>query len=330
MKSLVTGGGGFLGKEIVKQLLARGDEVIAIGRNHYPEVEKMGARSIVADIRDKKKLVQLFDQVDEVYHTAALAGIWGRWEDYYSINTQGSLAVIQACVKNKVPRLIYTSSPSVVFDGKSQCGINEDAPYSENWLADYPKTKALAEKAILKANEKNGLATVALRPHLIWGPGDHHVIPRLLDRARKGRLLRVGTGENLVDMIYIENAARAHLQVSEQLGSGGACSGKVYFIGQGKPLRLWDFIGEILERSGLPPVKRSISFKMAYKIGFLMETIFRLLRRQSEPRMTRFLACQLATDHYYDDARARKDFGYDPKISTEEGLKRLFSKEGLL
>ena len=219
--SIVTGGGGFLGSSLVKLLRDRGDDVIALGRNPYPQIEALGARSVVADVRNPNALDELFSDVDEVYHAAAIANIWGRWQDFYSINYEGTVNVINACRQARVPKLIYTSSPSVIFDGQSQRNVNEDAPYPKEFLADYPKTKAMAERAVLAANGVDGLHTVALRPHLIWGPGDRHLIPRLIARAKAGRLMRVGDGTNLVDTIHVDNAASAHLQAAAELGENG-------------------------------------------------------------------------------------------------------------
>ena len=222
-----------------------------------------------------------------------------------------------------VPKLIFTSSPSVIFDGKNQCNVDEAAPYPKKWLCDYQYTKAIAEQAVLLANSSD-LYTVALRPHLIWGPGDRHIFPRIVDRAKQGKLMRIGPGNNKVDIIYVENAAIAHLQAANQLGPDGRCNGKTYFLGQREPVELWKFIDQVLERSGVPKVKKRISFGLAYKLGQGFEATYRFLGKDDEPRMTRFLACQLGVDHYYDHSRAERDFDYNPTISTEEGLKMLF------
>lgn len=324
MKSLVTGGGGFLGKQIVRKLLERGDDVTVIGRNHYPDVETMGAKSLPIDIRSLQELIPAFVGMDEVYHAAGVTDIWGPWEIFYSINVLGTQNVVEACRKNNVPKLIYTSSPSVVFDAKPQKNVNEDAPYPEKWLAHYPHSKMLAEKCVMSSNEEGRLSTVSLRPHLIWGPGDLHLIPRVVSRARSGQLRQVGDGENLVDIIHVENAADAHLFASKELGPGGKCNGKTYFVSQGQPVRLWDFIEDVLERAGAPKVKKSVSFASAYRAGSALEWVYKAMGKKKEPRMTRFLACQLAMDHYYDTTRAKEDFGYHPTITTEEGLKNLF------
>ncbi len=281
----------------------------------------------MADIRDQGRLLELFAGADEVYHAAAIANLWGRWGDFHSINVEGTLNVVAACQGAGVPKLIHTSSPSVVFDGRAQRNVNEEVAYPEKFLAHYPRSKAMAERAVLEADGEGGVHTVALRPHLIWGPGDRHLIPRLVARARLGQLMRVGDGTNLVDVIHVDNAAQAHLQAAAGLGAGGKCNGKAYFLSQDEPVNLWQFIGEILERAGAPAVQRSISQRWAYVVGGAMELAYRLLGKTSEPRMTRFLACQLATDHYYDTSRAREDFGYAPATSTADGLAGLFEPQ---
>ncbi|GAG33726.1 unnamed protein product, partial [marine sediment metagenome] len=201
--------------------------------------------------------------------------------------------------------------------------VDESAPYPSRWLCHYPHSKALAEQHVLGSNGRSELLTCSLRPHLIWGPRDRHLIPRLLDRARRGRLRRVGDGMNLVDMVYVENAAAAHLAAADALKEGSPVAGRAYFISQGEPVNCWDWINEILSLAGIPPVEKSMSLPTAWRMGFVLETLWKLLRLKSEPPMTRFLAAQLATSHYFDISRARADFGYKPAISTAEGMRRL-------
>lgn len=322
MHALVTGAGGFLGQYITRQLVARGDRVRALSRGNYPSLAELGVESVQGDIQDDTAVERACRGVDAVFHVAAIAGIWGKWKTYYGINVLGTRNVIHACRKNGVPRLIYTSSPSVTFAAEDQCNIDETAPYPKRWLAHYPHTKALAEQEVLAANDST-LLTCALRPHLIWGPGDQHLIPRLLARARAGQLRRVGDGKNLIDAVYVENAAAAHLLAAEKLQPNSPVCGKAYFITNGDPVNCWDWINEILALAGVPPVTKSISYRAAYAVGSVLEGIWKITGRGDEPRMTRFLAAQLATSHYFNIAAARRDLDYHPAISMAEGMQRL-------
>ena len=323
MRCLVTGGGGFLGRYIVEQLLDRGDSVRTFSRGDYPALREIGAETVVGDIRNRQQVSDACNSMDAVFHTAAIAGIWGPREKFFGINTEGTSNVIAGCREHGIGKLVFTSSPSVTFDGRDQKNVNESAPYPKTWMCSYPETKALAEQEVLAANGTHEMATCALRPHLIWGPRDSHLIPRLLDRAKSGKLRIVGDGKNLVDMVYVENAAAAHLQACDRLNGDSPVAGRAYFISQGEPVNCWDWINDILALAGLPKLEKRISYPAAVRVGSVLESVYRLLRIQSEPRMTRFLAAQLATDHYFDLTRAREDFGYDPQISTEEGMRRL-------
>lgn len=323
MNALVTGAGGFLGQYIVEQLVARGDRVRALARGDYPELSQLGAEVVRADVRDRQAVIEACRGVDTVFHVASVAGIWGPWDYYYGINTLGTENVVAACLAEGVHRLVYTSSPSVTFDGTDQCGIDETASYPSRWLCHYPHTKALAEQQVLAANGQGDLLTCSLRPHLIWGPRDRHLVPRLIERARQGKLRRVGAGTNLIDMVYVENAATAHLQAADALKPHSPVAGRAYFISQGQPVNCWHWIDELLALAGLPPVRKSISAHTAWRVGAAMEAAYAALRIRSEPRMTRFLAAQLSTSHYFDLSRARSDFGYEAPISTAAGMERL-------
>jgi nucleoside-diphosphate-sugar epimerase len=324
LHALVTGAGGFLGQYIAEQLVARGDTVRALARGHYPQLESLGVECVQADIQDAAAVANACAGIDCVFHAAAIASLWGPWKTFYGINVVGTQNVIAGCRSAGVERLVYTSSPSVTFAGRDQCGIDESAPSPARWLAHYPHTKALAERAVLAANEAR-LLTCALRPHLIWGPRDQHLIPRLLDRARRGQLRQVGEGKNRIDAVYVENAAEAHLLAADRLRAGAPHAGKAYFITNGEPVNCWKWINEILALAGLPPVRRKISFHAAYAAGAALEGIWRILGRTDEPRMTRFLAAQLATSHYFDISAARRDFGYAPRIAMAEGMEGLKS-----
>jgi len=321
MRALVTGGGGFLGSGIAKSLHEKQHDVTVVGRHHYSHLPK-GIKLFQGDIRDFDFLRKIIVGMDAVFHTAAFPGIWGRAEDFYSINVDGTHNVIKACLINGVRKLIFTSSPSVVYGSSSLEGVDETVPYPENYLSEYPRTKAIAEKLVIEANGLN-LATVSIRPHLIWGPGDPHLVPRLLAKADKGRLVRVGQGENRVDIIYIDNAVYAHLQACDALGIGKPSAGKVYFVSDGEPVNLWEWINEVLKKTSRPPVTRSISYRTASRLGYFLEKIYNWGNIKKEPPMTRFLASQLATSHYFNISLAKKDFGYGPVVNPEEGMNRL-------
>lgn len=319
---LVTGGGGFLGSALCRVLVERGCRVRSLSRGDYPALAALGVETHQGDVSDPSAVRRAVAGCDAVLHVAAKAGVWGSHAEYHRVNVTGTQVILQACRQNDVARLIYTSSPSVVYSGNDEAGINEAAPYPASYLTSYPQTKAEAERLVLAANSPE-LATVALRPHLIWGPGDQHLTPRLIARAKSGRLRRVGDGRNLVDTTYIDNAVAAHLGALDRLRYGEPCAGRAYFIANGEPLPLWDLIDRMLACADLPPVTKCISPRAAYAIGAALEFGYRLLGRSDEPPMTRFVARQLSTAHWYDLTAARRDLGYAPGVNVDEGLRRL-------
>jgi nucleoside-diphosphate-sugar epimerase len=332
MYALVTGGGGFLGGYIVEALLARGNRVRSFGRGDYLQLRAQGVEVVRGDIRDRDAVAAACRGIDCVFHAAAMPGISMRQKTYDEINRVGTHHVLAGCRAAGVGRLVYTSSPSIVFAGDDQCSVDESAPYGIDWLrahrAYYSLSKAYAEQEVLADNDQN-LRTCALRPHLIWGPGDTHLIPRLIARARSGRLWRVGDGTNLVDITYVENAAEAHLQAADALAGEAAgnqvssVAGRAYFLSQGAPVNCWEWIDEILSLVEVGRVEKSMSFKTAWQIGAACELVYRTLGLSAEPPMTRFLAAQLARSHWFDIGAARRDLRYEPRVSTTEGMERL-------
>jgi nucleoside-diphosphate-sugar epimerase len=322
MNVLVTGGGGFLGGAIVRRLAARGHRVRSLSRGHYPALDALGVAQHRGDVADAGAVLAAAAGCDLVFHVAAKAGVWGPYAEYHRANVAGTHNVLAACRTHGVRRLVYTSSPSVVFDGRDMEGVDESIPYPTHYEANYPRTKATAERMVLRANGPD-LATVALRPHLIWGPGDNHLVPRILARARAGRLRRVGRAAKRIDALYIDNAADAHLLAADRLGPGSPVAGKAYFLAQGEPLPLWDLVNRILAAARLPPVTRTVPAGAAYAAGWLLELAYGVLGLRGEPPMTRFVARELATAHWFDLTAARRDLGYEPAVSLDEGLRRL-------
>lgn len=322
MKALVTGGGGFLGGAIVRQLKARGDTPISFTRSRNAWLDEIGVEQRLGDLSDLAALESAMAGCDLVFHVAAKAGVWGRYADYEATNIAGTTNVIAACRTAGIRKFVYTSTPSIVHTGGDLEGVNESTPINDHSDSYYPRTKAIAEKAVLAANGPD-LATVSLRPHLIWGPGDPHLIPRLLARAKLGKMKRIGTRDVKVDVTYIDNAADAHVLAADRLDVGSPIAGKAYFISNGEPVVMWEFLNRILADAGVPPVTKTVPVWLAKGAGWYLETLYRIFRFAGEPAMTRFLAGQLSTSHWYDISAARRDLGYTPRVSIEEGLKRL-------
>lgn len=327
-KVLVTGGGGFLGLAIVKMLLAKGCEVTSLSRTRHKVLDDLSVRCIEADLSDGEAVVSACAGMDTVFHVAAKAGVWGSYGDYYNANVTGTRNILVGCRANGVSKLVYTSSPSVVFGGTPVEGLTEaDLDYLESYECHYAATKAIAEKEVLAANCES-LRTVSLRPHLIWGPNDNNLVPRIIARGRAGRLRIVGKGDNKVDTVYVDNAAAAHILAWEKLSVGAPIGGKAYFISQGEPMILWDVVNAILGASDVPPVTKKVPASVAWLAGAFLEAVYTLFRLSGEPPMTRFVAHELALPHWFNITAAREDLGYEPQISFAEGIKRL--RESLL
>jgi len=322
-KVFVTGAGGFLGKALCRFLRSVDIEVIGFARGDYPELEQMGVLMVKGDIADKQALFDAMKGADLVFHVASKAGVWGSKESYFSANVSGTENVIQACQKLGINRLVYTSTPSVTFAGKDENGINESQPYATHFLNFYALSKAIAETKILAANTAT-LKSVALRPHLIWGPGDPHLVPRVLQRAKTGRLKLVGKTDKLVDTIYIDNAVYAHLLAAVSLSQeNSSCAGKAYFVSNDQPILMAEMLNKILACQGLKPIRARIPAPLAYIIGAALEWVYAKLKIEQEPPITRFVARQLSTSHYFDISAAKKDLGYQPIVSIDQGMEKL-------
>jgi len=317
VKVLVTGGTGFLGRALVERLVERGDHVVVLARGHSGTDLPAGAELHRGDVADMSSVGNAARGCGTVFHVAAKAGIAGPFEEYRRANVEGTRNVIDACRRHSIPRLVHTSTPSVVFDGTDMEGVDESVPYARRFEAAYPETKAEAERMVLAAHGSD-LGTVALRPHLVWGPGDRHLVPRILARAREGTLALVGDGSRRVDATFIDNAVDAHLAAA-----AAPATGKAYFVGNGEPLPLRDLVNRILAAAGLPPVERSVTRRKALLAGAVLEKAHAWLGLRGEPRMTRFVAREMSTAHWFDLSAAKRDLGWTPRVPMDEGMKRL-------
>lgn len=345
----LTGASGFIGGKLAERLLAAGRPVRALARRPLPALEKLGAEIVPGDLHDAAALRRGCAGATTVFHVAGRVGVWGPDADFFRVNVEGTRHVIAACRAAGVPRLVYTSSPSVVYHGGDLAGVDESAPLCTAAPCAYPTSKAAAERLVTAANDA-ALATVSLRPHLVWGPGDQNVVPRVLALARKGRLKIVGSGKNLVDCTHITNVVDAHLLAEQALGKchiisdtspGGApgtchllsdksagsanVGGRAYFITNGEPVVLWDWINELLRGVGLPEIQKHVPLGTAYRLGGVLETLWRVLPLQGEPPMTRFVAKELATDHWFKIDAARRDLGYTPRVTMAVGTAELIA-----
>jgi len=368
----VTGASGFIGGKIAERLLADGRRVRVLSRRPLPELEARGAEVIPGDLDDIHALRRGCASCESVFHVAGRVGVWGSRREFFRVNVGGTQNVIAACREAGVLRLIYTSSPSVVYNGGDLRNVNESAPLCLHAPCAYPTSKAAAELEVLSANGKN-FATIALRPHLVWGPGDKNVVPRVLALARSGRLKIIGAGKNKVDVTHITNVVDAHLLAEGALLSGSAApfrppvagvarpelveradpgsgsprlnpgsglqapdprpetqdtnarpaAGRAFFITNGEPVVLWQWINNLLMELNEPPVSKHVSLSAAYAAGGVLEALWRVLPIKGEPPMTRFVAKEMATDHWFDITAARRDLAYHPLTTVADGVKDL-------
>ncbi len=320
MKILITGAGGFLGTHLAKALRDKGHEVTNFSRGNYPHLDAMGVKTKRGDLRDRENVEEAVEGQEVIFHVASKVGVWGNYREYYDINVKGTENLLNAAKKEGIKNLIFTSSPSVVFGKDQLCGVDESQPFPKKYVSHYAKTKALAEKMVLEAHNPPYFHTIALRPHLVFGPGDHNLIPRVIGKARKNKLKMIGKGDNKVDVVYIDNAVHAHLLAFEKLGKEPQVGGQSFFISQEKPVKLWDFINTLLEKTKFKKVKSKVPFTLAYSAGLLLEKA--LFWSQNEPPLTRFVALNLGKSHYFNNQKSRNLLGYRPVISLEDSIEK--------
>lgn len=321
MNILVTGGGGFLGQAIVRQLMARGEQVSVLNRGDYPELAALGVRCHRGHIGDLEAVMAASTGMDAIIHVAAKAGAGLYLPQYWETNVTGTEHVLKACRHHGIDKLVYTSSPSVVHSGGDIEGGDETLPYATHFTAPYPLTKARAEQLVLAAHGAE-LKTCALRPHLIWGPGDNQLLPRLIEKNKR-RGIRLPAPDKKIDTVYIDNAAHAHLLALDALDLRPQVGGQAFFISNGEPMAIEAIMTQLLLAVGEAPNIRPIAPAVTTLAARLVEGVWRLSRRRDEPPLSRFIVEHLSTAHWYCLDRAQDELGYRPFVSLAEGLARL-------
>ncbi|PCJ60929.1 MAG: hypothetical protein COA79_07680 [Planctomycetota bacterium] len=325
MRVLVTGGSGFLGKAIVKKLVELNYEVSYISRHKAKGLDDLDVKWFEGSIENLEIVEDSLKDQNAVIHTAAKAGYWGSRQSYYQTNVVGTQNIINACVKHKVNKLVFTSSPSIVFNGNDLKGVDESIEIPNKHLCYYSETKSIAERLVLTANGNKNLATVSIRPHLIYGPGDNHLLPRVIKSAKAGKLKIVGDGLNKVDVIYIDNAVEAHVKALKVLELNHVMAGRAYFVADDEPVILWEWLNHILNEMDIKPISKRISKSTAYNIGAVIEFFYKLFNMSGEPPMTRFVAESLATNHYFNCDNAKNDWDYKTIVGPKNSLSKTIS-----
>lgn len=324
VRVLVTGASSLLGAGVASTLAARGDDVVCLQRGNVIESLAQRPNVFVAhgDIRDRAAVDDACRGADAVVHLAAKVGVVGAWEEYRSVNVDGTLNVLDAVARHGVGKVVYVSSPSVAHGGEPLVGAGAEAPILGRTRAFYAESKALAELAALdRADGSTGV--VAIRPHLVWGPGDTQLVGRIVERARAGRLALVGGGRALVDTTYIDNATGALVAALDRVAAGAVCSGRAYVVSNGEPRTIRELVAGICAAAGVEFAPRDVPLAVGRLAGTLVERAWPLLRRDGEPPLTRFVAEQLGTAHWFDQRATRDDLGWAPEVSIDEGLDRL-------
>lgn len=320
MNILVTGASGFLGFEIAKALKDEGHVVFNFSRNASNELTELGISTRKGNLDNYDDVYKALEGIDAVFHVGGKVAMWGKWEDFYNTNVIGAKNIIRAMKERKIVKLVFTSTPSVAYSKESIEGKDESHGHAKEFLSLYAKSKAMAESLILEAS-KDGLQTCALRPHLIFGKRDKNIIPRLIEARKQNKLKIIGDGKNMVDIIHVSNAVYAHLLAFKALSADSPVNGSAYFIGQERPVPLWDFINDILAIKEQQPVTKKVPLKLAYTIGAVIELFLKVFRIYNvHPPMTRFVALQMGTSHYFSHAKAVNDFNYRQITSIEQAL----------
>jgi 2-alkyl-3-oxoalkanoate reductase len=314
MRHLVTGGTGFLGGHLVAGLLARGDEVVAMGRDagRCAALERAGASVVRCELSDQSAVSTAMARAQVVFHVAGMSAPWGPYREFYESNVSATENVLKAALHHGVNRFVLVSSPSVTFDQRDETESDETKPYVRRFLSPYQATKKMAEDVVNAA--RNQMECVILRPKAMFGPGDRSLMPRLIKAARAGRLQQIGAGTNLVDLTYVGNAVDALLLAATSV----AAPGKTYLITNGEHVPLWPLLRRMLAAAGCEAHLRKVPQAVAHGVAALME--WKARRTESEPLFTRYAVALLARSQTYSIAAARRDLGYVPRVSVNDGI----------
>jgi nucleoside-diphosphate-sugar epimerase len=313
VKVLVTGASGMLGRATALALLHRGDEVTVLQRRPAG----LDCREVLGDVADASVVDRAVAGQDAVLHLAAKVDVVGAWPEYERANVGGTRTVVEASEASSVSRLVHVSSPSVAHSGDSLVGVGAEPADLAGAHGHYARSKALAERLALGADSTT-LAVVAIRPHLVWGPGDTQLVGRIVERARAGRLPLIGTGAALIDTTYVDNAVSALLAAVD-----APVHGEALVVSNGEPRPVAEILARLCLAAGVPGPRGHLPLPVAAAAGSVIETGWRLLRWRDTPPMTRFLAEQLATAHWFDQRRTREALGWAPQVSLDQGFAAL-------
>lgn len=321
MKVLVTGAGSMLLAGVANELAARGDDVVCLQRRPLALPDRSGIQQVQGDVRDEAAVQRAAEGCDAIVHGAARVGVVGSWEEFRSANVDGTANLLRVARLVGATKVVHVSTPSVAHSGDSIVGAGAQPAVTGRTGAFYAESKAMAEQLALKANG-TGLSVVAVRPHLVWGPGDAQLVGRIVERAAAGRLAIVGNGSALIDSTYVDNAVTALMAALDAVGPAAVCAGRAYVIANGEPRTVRELLQGICTAAGVPFAPREVPLRVALGVGSIVERVWPRLR-DDEPPITRFLAEQLGTAHWFDPRPARDDLGWSPTVSLDEGFDRL-------
>lgn len=319
MKVLVTGAGSLLAAETVRRLVARGDTVSVLQRRPSAVAAELGLTEFLGDVVDEQVVAHAVAGADTVIHLAARVGVVGTPEQFFTTNVVGTRTVLAAAREAGVGRFIFVSSPSVAHTGEAIAGHGADAADPRHAKGEYSKSKALAEREVLAA-DGDGITTIAVRPHLVWGPGDTQLVGRIVQRAQQGRLALVAGGRPLIDTTYLDNAADALIAAADHADAG---HGRAFIVSNGEPRTVEEILTRICQAAGERPPTRSVPRALAWAAGALAEGAWKVGRRDDDPPMTRFLAGQLGTAHWFDLRETQDVLHWRPQVGLDEGFERL-------